>query len=60
MREYKMQNFISFLIVLIIFENFENFPRVHLINYQKCPYKGQLSLAGNAQSSVPVELTFKN
>ena len=25
-------------------------------NYQKCPFKGQLSLAGHAQSSVPKEL----
>ena len=26
--------------------------------YQKCPFKGQLSLAGHAQSSVPEELSF--
>ena len=28
----------------------------HFIIYQKCPFKGQLSLAGYAQSSVPWEL----
>ena len=28
----------------------------HFIIYQKCPFKGQLCLAGYAQSSVPGEL----
>ena len=32
--------------------------RAHFIIYQKCPFKGQLSLAGHAQSSVPWELSF--
>ena len=52
-----MQNFISFLMVLIFFENFEKFLRVRFIIYQKCPFKGQLSLAGYAQSSVSEELS---
>ena len=29
----------------------------HFIIYQKCPFNGQLSLAGYAQSSVPGELS---
>ena len=57
-RECKMQNFISFLMVLICFENFGNFSWGNFINYQKCPFKGQLSLAGYAQSSVPGELNY--
>jgi len=44
--------------VLIFFEIFEFFLRVRFIIYQKCPFKGQLSLVGYAQSSVPGELTF--
>ena len=55
-RECKMQNFISFLMVLICFENFGNFSWGNFIIYQTCPFKGQLSLAGYAQSSVPGEL----
>ena len=31
----------------------KNFLRAHSIIYQKCPFKGQLSLTGYAQSSVP-------
>ena len=58
-RECKMENFIIFLIVLIFFENFEKFLRVRLIIYQKCPFKGQLSLVGYAQSSVPGDLRVK-
>ena len=41
-----MQNFISFLMVLIFFEKFEIFFRVRCRIYQKCPFKGQSSLAG--------------
>ena len=48
-----MQNFISFLMALIIFKNFL-WESLH--HYQKCPFKRQLSLAGNAQSSVLWEL----
>ena len=55
-RECEMQNFISFLMDIIFFESFENFHGAHFIIYQKCPLKGQLSLAGYAQSSVPGEL----
>ena len=33
------------------------FLRVRFIIYQKCPFKGQLSLAGYAQSFVPGELS---
>ena len=58
MRECKMQNFISFLMVLIFLENFEFFSRARFMIYQKCSLKGQLSLAGYAQSSVPGELTI--
>ena len=58
-RECKMQNFISFLLVLICFENFGNFSEGTVINYQKCPFKGQLSLASYAQSSVPGKLNRK-
>ena len=36
----------------------KNFLKVHFIIYQKCSFKGQLSLAGYAQSSVPGELSF--
>ena len=43
-----MQNVISFLMALII-----------LHHYQKCPFKGQLSLVGYAQSSVPGDLRVK-
>ena len=50
-----MQNFISFLMALIIFKNFL-WESLH--HYQKCPFKGQLSLAGYAQSSVPGELNL--
>ena len=49
-RECKMQNFISFLMVLIIFL------RVRFIIYERCPFKGQLSLAGYAESSIPEKL----
>ena len=52
-----MQNLISFLMVIIIFENLENFSLALTIKNQKCPLKGQLCLAGYAQSSVPGELT---
>ena len=52
-----MQNFISFLMVLIFFENFENFSQGASYHLLKCPFKGQLSLAGYAQSSVPGELS---
>ena len=31
----------------------------HFIIYQKCPFKGQLFLAGYAQSSVPGKLNAK-
>ena len=41
-----------------VFENFGNFFRVRFIICQKCPFKGQLSLAGYAQSSVPGELSL--
>ena len=43
-RKCKMQNFISFPI------------SARFIIYQKCPFKGQLSLEGYAESSVPGEL----
>ena len=33
------------------------FLRARIIIYRKCPFKGQLSLAGYAQSTVPGELT---
>ena len=29
----------------------------HFINYQNCPFKGQLCLAGYAQSSLPWALS---
>ena len=47
-RECKKQNFISFLVVLIIRLI------IRLIIYQKCPFMGQLSLAGYAQIFVPL------
>ena len=45
-REFKMYDFLSFLMVLIFFENFKKFLRARMIIYQKCPFNGQLSLAG--------------
>ena len=38
-------------------KNSKNFLRVRFIIYQTCPFKGQLSLAGYVQSSVPGELS---
>ena len=54
-----MQNFISFLMVLILSKISKIFLSVRIIIYQKCPFKGQLSLVGYAQSSVPGELNQK-
>ena len=42
--------------VLIFFENFENFSYGAFYRLKKYPFKGQLSLAGNAQRSVPGDL----
>ena len=56
-RERKMQNFISFLMAIIIFENFQNFSLGIIKSLSKCPFEGQSSLVGYAQSSVPGELT---
>ena len=70
-QECEMQNFISFLMVLMIFENFEHFSLrgvetltlhgnlfISKLFYQNCSFKGQLSLAGYALSSVSGELYF--
>ena len=56
-RECKMQNFISFFMALIFFQNFQNFSLGN-ITPSKMSFKGQLSQAGYAQSSVPGELRF--
>ena len=44
---------------IIILKNFKKFLWESLHHYQKCPFKGQMSLAGFAQSSVPAELIMK-
>ena len=56
-RECKMQNFISFLMVLIVFENFENCSWGSFYHLSICFFKGQLSLVGYAEGSVPGELS---
>ena len=54
-----MQNFIGFLIVYYFLKISKNFLRAHFIIYEKCPFKGQLSQADNAESSVPGELNIE-
>jgi len=40
-------------------ENLKIFLRARFIIYRKCPFKGQLSLVGYAQYSVPGELNVR-
>ena len=56
-KEEEGKNF-PYLLTLSLLKRFKTQLRIRFIIYQKCPFKGQLSLAVYAQSCVPGELSY--